>query len=321
MAVFTHVPENELRKFLLSYDIGDLEHYVGIEEGVENTNYYMRTTKGEYILTLFESRIRGGSLPFCFQFMKHLHANDISCPTVIKDVQGYETRMFCSRPASIINFVQGRPIASSDITAAHCKNMGAYQAAMHNAAKGFEAYRENPMGFNEWHNLYCKTASKADTVQEGLADLLIGTLVDIREEMPTKLPSGAIHADLFPDNVFFIDDKVSAVIDFYFACNDFFLYDACLTFNAWCSNTDFSINEEKACAFWQGYKEVRSLTSLEHKYFPLVRKAAALRILMTRLHDWVFPPEEENVILTPKNPEEYIVKLQWSDKQVADLLD
>lgn len=320
MAVFTHVPQNELEKFLLSYDIGTLEHYEGIEEGVENTNYYMRTSRGEYILTLFETRIRAVSLPFCFQFMRHLHGRGISCPVVVSDVQGVETGMFCARPTSVIKFVQGRPIAPNDITIQHCYNMGAYQAAMHNAASGFDAYRENPMGFNEWHSLYCKTSSQADSVQEGLSELIINTLVDVREDMPKNLPSGAIHADLFPDNVFFMGDDISAVIDFYFACNDSFLYDACLTFNAWCSNADFSVNEEKAKAFWEGYQSIRALPSWEKKYFPLVRKAAALRILMTRLHDWLFKPEEENVILIPKNPAEYIVKLQWMDEQLMQLI-
>lgn len=321
MAVFTPVPRKELEKMLMYYDIGSLVNYEGIEEGIENTNYLVETDKGRYILTLFETRTRASALPFCFRFMDHLHAGGISCPTVIKDVYGYETRMLCSRPASILSFVEGRPVAQADLMPDHCYKIGAYQARMHKASAGLDAFRANPMGFDEWNALYCKTASRADSVQDGLAEMMIDTLVDIREGIPSKLPSGPIHGDLFPDNVFFNDaGEISAVIDFYFSCNEAYLYDACLTFNAWCGNADFTLDAAKGKAFWAGYQSVRPLQQLERKYFPLMRKAAAIRILSTRLHDWLFPPEDENVVLTPKNPKEYIIKLQWPDDQVREML-
>lgn len=321
MAVFTTVLENDLRKFLMSYDIGDLVSYSGIQEGVENTNYLLETTKGKYILTLFESRTRASSLPFCFHFMEHLDRNGVSCPVVVEDVQGYETRMFCSRPTSIISFLEGQSIPLKNVTADHCAKMGAFLARMHNVSSNIEAYRENPIGFDEWNRLYCKVHSQLDDVSEGLSDTIIDLLVDIKERVPSSLPGGVIHGDLFPDNVFFKNDDVSAVIDFYFSCNESFLYDACICFNAWCGDVDdYTLDFEKAELFWKGYQEHRQLTSIEKKHFSLIRKSAALRILMTRLHDWIFPPEEQNVMLTPKNPDEYVVKLNWSDDDLIKFL-
>ena len=323
MAVFTHVPRKDLEILLTSYDIGELQSYEGIEEGVENTNYKVVTTKGSYILTLFETRIRAVSLPYCFHYMEHLHKGGISCPYVIKDTQGYETRMMCSRPASFLNFLEGRPIEGEKITPDHCYQIGEYLAKMHKGARDFEAFRANPMGIDEWDKLYCRTQSRANEVEEGLADLIIDNLMDIKEIKDTHLmalPQGSIHGDLFPDNVFFQDDKVSAVIDFYFSCNDYFVYDAAITFNAWCGKADFSVDDEKAKAFFKGYNSIRTLKPLEVKYFALVRRAAALRILLTRLYDWLYPPDEGDVLLTPKNPDEYIIKLKWDDAHITSLL-
>ncbi len=312
MAVFTHVPEAKLRNFLFGYDVGDFVSYEGIQAGVENTNYLLETTKGRFILTLFEARIREDSLPFCFRYMEHLRKNGISCPTVVPDAQGYETQIFCSRPTSILTFLQGASLQESAITPAHCEKIGAYLAHMHKAGEGFEAYRPNPVGQDEWNALYCKIAAAADTVEEGLAERVVDVLIDVRENQPGKLPFGPVHADLFPDNVFFTGDDVSGVIDFYFSCTDTFIYDAAMTFNAWCGAPDFSLDTAKATAFWRGYQSVRPLSSLEKKYFPILRQAAAMRILLTRLHDWLFQPDED-VLIKAKNPKEYIAKMEWKD--------
>lgn len=317
MAVFTHVSEKEVRTLLSNYDLGDYVRHEGIQAGVENTNYHLFTTTGRYILTLFEMRIQSSSLPFCFRFMEHLRKNGISCPNVVRDLQGSETRIVCDRHASILTFLEGKAVEEKDITPDHCRKVGAYLAAMHGAGEGFEAFRPNPVGMEEWNTLYCKVVPKADDVEDGLAEAMVDVLIDVREQHPGgKLPYGPVHADFFPDNVFFTDGDVSGVIDFYFSCTDVLIYDAAVTFNAWCGNADFTLSPEKAAAFWDGYESVRGLTPLERKYFPLMRKAAALRILLTRLHDWVFRPEDD-VLIKAKDPAEYIAKLKWD---VTDVL-
>jgi homoserine kinase type II len=334
MAVFTHISEKELERLLSCYNLGALERFEGIEEGVENTNYHVFTDKDRFILTLFERRIEAASLPYCFGLMNHMRAKGIACPNVLRDSQNYQTRILASRPAAMLTFLEGRSIKSSDIKPHHCAAIGTLLANMHKASSGYVAMRSNPVGLPTWEKLFCKVQSYADEVAPDLSYDIVDTLMDIREKHPFPLPAGAIHADLFPDNVFFDDagQNVTGVIDFYFACHDSYLYDLCLTLNAWCGDDEtYSFDAEKAKAFIDAYQSIRPLSSLERKYFPLLRRAAALRILMTRLHDWFLGPEDQdeanfemqkeggmaheggmpNVVLVPKDPEEYAVKLRW----------
>lgn len=319
MAVFTTVPQDALQAFLRSFDIGVLKEYTGIETGVENTNYRLDTDQGRYILTLFETRIRASALPFCFKFMEHLRKGGISCPRVVKDEQGYETRILCDRPTSILTFLDGKAVEINEITPQHCFEIGQTLAKMHISGAQFEAYRPNPVGPDMWSSLYTKTVGQADEVETGLSDKISDVLIDAQERRQVHFPFGAVHADLFPDNVFFQDNKVSGVIDFYFSCTDSLIYDAALTFNAWCGCDEFALDENKAKAFWEGYRTHRRLTSLELKYFPDVQKMAALRILLTRLHDWIFQPED-NVLVVAKDPREYSAIMDWDKKILQEVL-
>ena len=307
MAVYTQVADDELAAFLDAYDIGAPVSYKGIAEGVENSNYFLQTERGSFILTLYEKRVDPADLPFFLGLMDHLAARDIVCPTPIHARDGAALRTLAGRPAAIISFLQGVSPRRVDIR--HCAPLGRVLAEMHLAAAGFCMARPNALDLAGWRPLFDRCGPRAHEVQNGLAGEIEQELEYLEENWPSGLPTGVIHADLFPDNVFFLGDRVSGVIDFYFACNDLFAYDLAICINAWCFEKDGSFNVTKARHMLNAYRSVRPFSAAELAAIPVLLRGGALRFLLTRLHDWLHHPE--GALVTPHNPLEYHRKLRF----------
>lgn len=310
MAVYTEVSDEELIAFVAGYDIGEVTSCKGIAEGVENTNYLLNTEDGTYILTLYEKRVAPGDLPFFLGLMAHLAAGGIASPTPLQGLDGRVLGSLCGRDAAIITFLHG--MWPRRITPDHCSALGAAMAKMHLAGADFAIRRPNALSVGSWRGLLQSSASRADEVRPGLGDLLAAELDELEAGWPDEgsgLPSGVIHADLFPDNVFFRGGELSGLIDFYFACNDFFAYDVAICLNAWCFEPDGSFNVTKARRLLGAYRKVRDFSDAELAALPLLARGAAMRFVLTRLYDWLNTPED--ALVTPKNPLEYLEKLKF----------
>ncbi|MEA2838063.1 MAG: homoserine kinase type [Bradyrhizobium sp.] len=317
MAVYTDVAAEELAEFLERYDIGELLSYKGIAEGVENSNFLLHTTSGYFILTLYEKRVAKGDLPFFLALMAHLAVHGITCPQPVENRRGESLAMLAGRPAAIITFLEG--IWPRKPNAAHCTGVGQVLAKMHLAGRDFPMSRANALSVGGWRPLFDAAASRADELQPGLRDFIAAELGRLESGIwPEHLTRGVIHADLFPDNVFFLGERLSGVIDFTFACNDILAYDIAITLNAWCFETDHSFNVTKARAFLNAYGRERKLSEAEQHALPLLARGAAMRILLTRLVDWFNVPP--GALVRPKDPVEYVRKLrfQQSVKSIRD---
>jgi len=308
MAVYTDVAADELAGFLQQYDIGELLSYKGIAEGVENSNFLLHTTAGYFILTLYEKRVAKGDLPFFLNLMTHLASHGINCPQPVKRKSGEALSALAGRPAAIINFLEG--IWPRKPSAAHCAGVGQALAKMHLAGRDFGMTRANALSVSGWRPLFDAAATRADELQHGLR-AFIGAELDHLENnvWPRNLPVGVIHADLFPDNVFFLGEQLSGIIDFTFACTDILAYDVAICLNAWCFESDYSFNVTKARAFLNAYGRERKLSDAEQDALPLLARGAALRFLLTRLVDFLNVPP--GALVRPKDPLEYARKLRF----------
>ena len=307
MAVYTQIPDSELKEFLTRYDIGELHSLKGIAEGVENSNYLLSTDAGMFILTLYEKRVNPDDLPFFLGLMQHLAKHGVECPQPVRMNSGESLSTLAGRPTAIISYLDGNSVRRPNPD--HCKQVGEALAKMHIAGNGFEISRPNALTVKDWRPLFEQSQEKADTVATGLVDLIQNELGYLEENWPEDLPSGVIHADLFPDNVFFLKDRLSGLIDFYFACNDLLAYDIAICVNAWCFEPDNSFNVTKARSMIRGYQEVRKMTDRELASLPLLCRGSALRFLLTRLFDWLNVPP--GALVVPKDPSEYISKLRF----------
>ncbi|TDH38689.1 homoserine kinase [Pseudohoeflea suaedae] len=307
MAVYTDVSETDLQLFIADYDIGQLLSYKGIAEGVENSNFQLHTSQGNFILTLYEKRVNPNDLPFFLGLMDHLAGNGLSCPLPIRRRDGETLGVLAGRPAAVISFLEGMWPRKPSVT--HCRETGRALAAMHVAGEGFEIVRPNALSVDSWRPLWERSAARADEVEKGLAIEITQALDALEAGWPKGLPEGVIHADMFPDNVFFIGDELSGIIDFYFACNDFLVYDLAICINAWCFEPDGSYNLTKGMALIDGYTDVRSLSAEEVAALPILAQGAALRFLLTRLYDWLTTPE--GALVVKKDPREYLRKLRF----------
>jgi len=307
MAVYTDVAADELAEFLIAYDIGELLSYKGIAEGVENSNFLLHTTAGYFILTLYEKRVARSDLPFFLGLMTHLAARGVDCPQPVKNRSGEALGALAGRPAAIINFLEG--IWPRKPNAAHCAGVGQALAKMHLAGRDFPMSRANALSVSGWRPLFDQAASRADELQHGLRQLMSDELDHLEKTWPKNLPEGIIHADAFPDNVLFLGERLSGLIDFYFACNDILAYDIAICLNAWCFEADHSFNVTKARAFLNAYGRERKLSDAEQDALPLLARGAALRILLTRLVDWFNVPP--GALVRPKDPLEYVRKLRF----------
>jgi homoserine kinase type II len=314
MAVYTEVQAEELTAFLAGYDLGELLSYKGIAEGVENSNYLVHTRGGVFILTLYEKRVERGDLPFFIGLMEHLARRGITCPQPVKNRKGDALGVLAGRPAALVTFLEGMWIRRP--AAWHCAAVGEALARLHLAGADFGLTRHNALSLPDWRALFETADGRADTVQAGLAATIAGELDHLDRAWPQDLPAGVIHADLFPDNVFFLGSALSGLIDFYFACTDTLAYDVAVCLNAWCFEPDLSFNVTKGRALLQGYGKVRPLSAVEHAALPTLARGAALRFLLTRLVDWLNVPP--GALVKPKDPVEYVRKLRFHQR-VADV--
>jgi homoserine kinase type II len=307
VAVYTEVSDEELSAFVSRFGIGELLAAKGIAEGVENSNYFIHTSEGFFILTLYEKRVSETDLPFFLGLMEHLSGKGLVCPRPVRDRRGEALGQLAGRPAAIVTFLDG--IAVKRPSVAHCRALGAALARLHKGGADFAGMRKNALSVEGWRPLFEAAAPRADSVREGLARQSEEALTLLERQWPKDLPHGNIHADLFPDNVFFIGEEVSGVIDFYFACTDALSYDLAVCLNAWCFEPDSSFNLTKGQALLSGYRRLRELTSAEIEALPLLARGAALRFLLTRLVDWLNVPP--GALVKPKDPIEYLRKLRF----------
>ncbi len=307
MAVYTDITEQELGTFLCAYKIGELLSYKGIAEGTENSNFLLHTSAGHFILTLYERRVERRDLPFFLGLMEHLAEKGVSCPLPVRRADGEIIGNLAGRPAAVITFLEGmwprRP------TAVHCREVGAALAGLHLAGADFPLRRKNALAMEGWRGLWEMSRDRADMVEEGLSREVEAEFGELEPGWPQDLPSGVIHADLFPDNVFFLGDRLSGLIDFYFACNDFFAYDIATCLNAWCFEKDHSFNLTKGTALLAGYQKVRPLSRAEIDMLPLLCRGSALRFMLTRLYDWL--TVADGALVQKRDPLEYIRKMRF----------
>lgn len=315
MAVYTEIDDEQLAALLAEYDLGALRSCKGIAEGVENSNFLLVTDRGSYFLTLYERRVKPDDLPYFLGLMEHLAAKGLACPTPLRGRDGRALRSAAGRPCAIITFLSG--VWPKRPTTAHCQVVGAAMAQMHVAGQDFAMDRRNALSVGGWKPLINACGAKANTVRAGLESELAREYDSLSAAWPAApgragdlpLPHGVIHADLFPDNVLFVGNDLSGMIDFYFACNDYFAYDLAIALNAWCFETDGAFNVTKCKALIAGYESVRRLTDGEVQSLPLLARGAALRFLLTRLYDWL--NQVPGAMVRPKDPLEYWQKLNF----------
>lgn len=315
MAVYTEVDPDDLAALVSRYDIGTVLSCKGIAEGVENSNFLLETTGGRFILTLYEKRVSAGDLPFFVDLLGHLADRGCPVPAMIRDRSGAAVQEISARAACIIQFLPG--ISLTRPTPRQCEAAGAALGAMHRAAADFSGSRENSMGRSHWRGV-ADAAGDLDSVIPGLQAVVDEELAWLDANWPEGLPVHVIHADLFPDNVLMLGDKITGLIDFYFAASDFRAYDVAVTHAAWTFSNDSSrCDPARAGALMRGYAREIALTGTEIESLPLLARGAALRFLLTRAHDWIHTPAD--ALVTRKDPAPFLARLRRY--QAADSAD
>ncbi len=305
MAVYTDITDAELGEFLADFDLGEALSCKGIAEGVENSNFLVETTAGRFILTVYERRVRSEELPYFLGLMQWLAQHGYPCAEPMAGRDGRLFRSIRGKPAALVEFLNGLSVRRP--TSAHCREAGEGMAWLHLAAEGFPGRRPNDLGQPAWSPLFSKLGGAAEALKPGLAAVIAKDIAHLDGAWPRTLPYGTVHADLFPDNVFFRDGKFAAAIDFYFACDDAYAYDVAVALNAWCFEQDGSFNITSAQAFIAGYERRRRLSPAERAAVPVLAWGAAMRFFLTRLNDWGSTPE--GALVRPKDPLEYERKL------------
>lgn len=307
MAVYTDVTADDLDTFLAKFDVGEALTFKGIAEGVSNSNYLLRTDKSSFILTLYEKMVEEEDLPYYLGLMEHVAAKGFPSATAVADKNGETLHVLNGKPAALISFLDG--ISVRRVEPSHCALAGEALAKFHEAASDFPMHRQNDRSIDGWRAEFERVCDRADEVREGLADLIAEELDYLAECWPEDLPHGVIHADMFPDNVFFLRAKFSGLIDFYFACNDALAYDLAICLNAWCFESAGDLNVTKAQRLIGAYDAARPLTEAEKSAFPILARGATLRFLTTRLYDWLYPAED--ALVRAKNPLDYVKRLEF----------
>jgi homoserine kinase type II len=307
LAVYTAITDQDVSGHLLDYDIGELQSLKGIAEGVQNSNYLLSTSKGQYILTLYEQMVEAADLPFYIGLMEHLFKSGINCPQPMKMKNGKALSSLCKRPSAIVSFLNGFSV--SEPQEDHCAQLGQMLARMHLSAANFPQSLDNALGQSRWREFYRRSGGRAGEIAEELPAIMDEELTFLDNNWPTRLPGGVIHADLFPDNVFFLGGKLSGFIDFYFAANDLLAFDVAICINAWCFLSDGSFNKRNARALLKGYQSVRRLEKEEVEALPILCRGASIRFLVTRVYDWLNVPAQ--AIVTPHDPRIYLDRLKF----------
>ena len=307
MAVYTDISDEELNRFLEQYDLGQLLSFAGIAEGVENSNFLLRTDKAHYILTLYEKRVNQDELPFFIGLMQHLADAGLNCPLPIPTKTGETLSVCAGRPAAIVTFLNGTSARYPNTQ--KCYALGKSLALLHRKADGMQLERKNSLGPKDWGPLLETIDKEADDLPQNLKADAAKILPEIVSAWPTDLPAGIIHADLFPNNVLFVGDDLTGLIDFYFACTDLLAYDIAICLNSWCFEADGSFNITKSSAMISGYQSFRQLSQKELDALPILASGAAMRFFLTRFYDWINTPAD--AFVKPLNPMEYWAKLRF----------
>lgn len=319
MAVYTHLTDDQLSAIVThDYGIGTLVSAAGITQGVENSNYHLTVRDAgqrniSYILTLYEKRMNIHDLPFFLQLMEHVAARGIACPRPVPRADGAFYGTVAGKHAAIVSFLEGESRTEYEVL--HLQSVGEALAALHRATADFTHTRANALSLSGWQSMYAVLASGLDEITPGLSALVRAELDSLAQQWPSDLPRGTIHADLFPDNVFFIGDRVSGLIDFYFACTDMLAYDVAIVMNAWCFDAAHRFDVQKAAALLEGYQTHRMLTEVERAAFQVLLRGAAMRFLLTRAHDTLHRTAGAQVVV--KDPMEYVAKLRFHQQMRA----
>ena len=310
MAVYTKLSKEDIERILSNYSIGNLEEFKGIEEGIENTNYFLIVDNKKYILTIYEKRVKENDLPFFSQLMSSLNKAGFKCPVPIKNKNKKTIFNYKSKNLMIVSFLEGK--AKDILSPNDCKSFGEEVARMHEITKNFRIQRENNLSINSWRKIFDQVKEKCVEIHKDLPLLINSNLKDVEKNWPKNLPRGIIHADLFSDNIFFKDNNFSGIIDFYFSCNDFYALEIAICFNALCFDgpkNNLSFNVTKAINFMNGYNKLRKLNDDEKRYIKVLSQGSALRFLLTRVFDTL--NTVEGAIVRVKDPMEYLVRLEF----------
>ena len=312
MAVYTKLSENELEVFFSKYNLGKLLNYKGIKEGIENTNYFIQTEKGKFILTLYEKRVEEKDLPFFINLMRNLFDKNFPSPEPIINNNGNYISEILEKKAAVVSFLEG--YAKKVLNPNDCREVGINTAKLHLITKDLTGKRENKLSINSWRKIYIKVKKNCSKIHPNLPEIIEKNLDEIEKNWPKNIPSGIIHADLFPDNIFFKNNKLSGIIDYYFSCYDYYAFEIAICLNALCfegKNENLSFNVTKAKKFIDGYSNIRKLTEEEKKSLKVLCQGAAIRFLLTRVFDYL--NLTEGAIVKIKDPVEYLKRLEFHD--------
>ena len=312
MAVYTKLSENQLKEFFSKYSLGKLLNYKEIKEGIENTNYFIQTEKGKFILTLYEKRVDEKDLPFFISLMRNLFDKNFPSPEPIINKNGNYITEILKKKAAVVSFLDGR--AKKVLTPNDCYEVGINTAKLHQITKDLTGKRENKLSINSWRKIYNKVKKDCSKIHNKLPEIIEKNLDIIEKNWPKNIPSGIIHADLFPDNIFFKNDKLSGIIDYYFSCHDFYAFEIAICLNALCFEgirENLSFNVTKSKKFIEGYSSIRALTEEEKKSLKVLCQGAAIRFLLTRVFDYL--NLIEGAIVKIKDPVEYLKRLEFHD--------
>jgi homoserine kinase type II len=307
MAVYTKLEHQEVRQFLEQYNINNFKDYEGITEGVENTNYLIKTSEQDYILTIYEKRVDENDLPFFIKLLSYLSENKFPCPKPIANKNNEKINRIKNKNAALVTFLNGQ--SKNKITSEECFEIGKITAQLHEITKKFDINRKNNLSIENWKSIFEKTIKQKIDLDESIIKKTKNYLNFLKDKWPKNLPQGIIHADLFPDNIFFTNNKVSGIIDFYFACNDFFAYEIAICINSLCFDNNSTLNMTKAKHLIDGYTSIRTLSEDEKKYLPILSMGAAMRFFLTRLYDFYHTDNKADVKI--KDPFEYLKKIEF----------
>jgi homoserine kinase type II len=310
MAVYTKLSENNLKDFFLKYNLGKVLNYKGIQEGIENTNYFVETEKGKYILTLYEKRVEEKDLPFFISLMRNLFDKKFPSPEPIININGSYISEILKRKAAVVTFLEGS--SKKVLNSNDCYEVGINTAKLHLITKNLKGKRKNKLSIDSWRIIYDKVKKDCSKIHPNLPNIIEKNLGEIEAKWPKNIPSGIIHADLFPDNIFFKDNKLSGIIDYYFSCYDFYAFEIAICLNALCfegKNENLSFNVTKAKKFIDGYSNIRKLRENEKTSLKILCQGAAMRFLLTRVFDYL--NLTEGAIVKIKDPVEYLKRLEF----------
>jgi homoserine kinase type II len=307
MAVYTKLEHQEVRQFLEQYNINNFKDYKGITEGVENTNYLIKTSEQDYILTIYEKRVDENDLPFFIKLLSYLSENKFPCPKPIANKNNEKINRIKNKNAALVTFLNGQ--SKNKINSEECFEIGKITAKLHEITEKFDINRKNNLSIENWESIFEKTIKQKIDLDESIIKKTKNYLNFLKDKWPKNLPQGIIHADLFPDNIFFTNNKVSGIIDFYFACNDFFAYEIAICINSLCFDNNSTFNMTKAKNLIDGYTSIRTLSEDEKKYLPILSMGAAMRFFLTRLYDFYHTDNKADVKI--KDPFEYLKKIEF----------